>query len=221
MTISSKLLRSPLVRIVGAVVILYYALFANTYEKDSLGNRLSKQTIEKNIEDAKKKSLYIALNVKQAQNYKERNPINNSASNTNLANQNLNTPAILPVGLIIKDIEITQGKEVECGSKITANYIVYDNNGKQLTDTINYVSEIDENSPKSVIKENLIGLKTGSKRLIILPANYKTLDSESSKYMALSRNSGINYEIKLIKVEELKNAEAKCNWSSTNNIFLH
>lgn len=217
MEIVLRLLRSPLIRLVGAVTILYYALFANTYDKDSLGNRLSKKTIEKNIEEAKRKSLYIAVNVKQAQDYKRNQTSDHSPSNPNLKNQNSNSRA----GLIIKDIETRPGTKVKCGDKITADYVIYDNDGNQLNNITNYITEINENSAKSIVKENLIGLGVGGKRLIIIPETYKTKDEESSKYMVLSHNKGINYEIKLLKVEESGNAEAKCNWSSENTIFLH
>jgi len=221
MTIILKLLRSPLVRIIGAITILYYALFANTYEKDSLGNRLSKKTIEKNLEETKRKSLYIAVNIKKAQDYKKNKISGNSPSNTTSENQNPNLPNNFSISLIIKDIQIGQGKEAKCGDKITANYIIYDNEGNKLDSITNYTVRIDENSVKSIVKENLIGLKAGSKRLIILPVTYKTKDGESFKYMALSHNKGINYEINLIKVEEAKNTAAKCNWSNENTILLH
>ena len=221
MTIILRLLKSPLIRLIGAVIILYYALFANTYEKDSLGNRLSKQTIEKNLEETKRKSLYIAINIKQAQDYSRNNISNNSPSDINSENKNSNSSANFPIGIIIKDIHIGQGQEARCGDKITANYTVYDNDGNKLNNIINYTVKIDENSAKSIIKENLIGLKVGSKRLIILPVTYKAKDMESFKYMAMSHNKGINYEINLIQVEESKNSSAKCNWSNKNTILLH
>ena len=62
------LLRIPLVRFIGAGVILYFALFSNKHEPESLRNRISKERIDQNLHDISENGRFIISNVKTAQN---------------------------------------------------------------------------------------------------------------------------------------------------------
>jgi biotin operon repressor len=61
------LLKNRLFRLAGALAVLYFGLYANKKSPESLGNRLSKEKIEKNVEEVKKKGFYILENLKKAE----------------------------------------------------------------------------------------------------------------------------------------------------------
>ena len=65
------LLRNPLVKICGAAVIIYFALFANKHNPDSLGNRLSSENLKKNFHEARKQTRFIIKNVEAAKEYQK------------------------------------------------------------------------------------------------------------------------------------------------------
>ncbi len=56
----------PLVKVVGISAILYFALFANKENPESLGNRLSSEKIKKNVSEVKEKSHFIITNLEMA-----------------------------------------------------------------------------------------------------------------------------------------------------------
>lgn len=62
----SELLKNPIIKSIGIIVILYFALFANKENPHSLGNRLSSENIKKNLDIATKQTKFIASNVKTA-----------------------------------------------------------------------------------------------------------------------------------------------------------
>ncbi|MFT6106664.1 MAG: hypothetical protein ACJA0S_000948 [Rickettsiales bacterium] len=62
-----NIISSPIFRIVGILAILYYGLFYDKSEADSLGNRFSAHQVKKNFRDAASKSLYMIENVKKAE----------------------------------------------------------------------------------------------------------------------------------------------------------
>jgi hypothetical protein len=63
----SRLIKNPIFRICGIAAILYYGLFQNKYETDSLGNRLAPEKIKANISDMSTKGAYIVGNVRKAE----------------------------------------------------------------------------------------------------------------------------------------------------------
>ena len=76
------IINNPIFRICGVVVILYYGLFKNKYEPESLGNRFSAERIKSNISEVSEKSAYIAENIRKAEKLSAVN------SNKSLADEN-------------------------------------------------------------------------------------------------------------------------------------
>ena len=62
-----KIIRNPIFRICGIVAILYYGLFQNKYETDSLNNRLAPERIKSNLSEISNKSVHIIHNVRKAE----------------------------------------------------------------------------------------------------------------------------------------------------------
>ena len=66
-----NLLQNPFIKICGIGIIIYFALFANKHNPDSLGNRLSSENLKKNFHEAKKQTRFIMKNVEAAKEYKK------------------------------------------------------------------------------------------------------------------------------------------------------
>lgn len=64
-----KLLKNPLFKIVGIVVILYLTLF-NKEKENSLGNRISSEKVKENLSYIKDKTIYIKENLNNSKKYK-------------------------------------------------------------------------------------------------------------------------------------------------------
>jgi hypothetical protein len=62
-----SIIKNPIFRICGIVVILYYGLFQNKHDPDSLNNRLAPTKIKSNLSEISEKSVYIIQNVKKAE----------------------------------------------------------------------------------------------------------------------------------------------------------
>jgi FKBP-type peptidyl-prolyl cis-trans isomerase len=179
-----KLFKNPLLRIAGVILILYLGLFQNTYEKDSLGNRLSKEQIKKNLAEAKDKSVNIMSNIKMAKEYQK-----------NLSEISNNKP-IDPSDFIVKDVVIGKGEEAACGDFASIEYKSFANNNP-LEKSKKYDLIIGKDSLIPAIQNNIIGMKKGGTRLIILTNN----------------KNALNFEVTLLELKKTPNP-AKCNFSN-------
>jgi hypothetical protein len=63
----NKILKNPLIKITGIILILYFALFYNNHDSRSLNKRLSADNIKESLELAKKQQEFISNNIKEAQ----------------------------------------------------------------------------------------------------------------------------------------------------------
>ena len=89
-----KLINNPLFKIVGIIAVLYFALFHNNQNKNSLRNRLATEKIEQNLNYIKNQTLTIKNGINKAKEYEEsqtinQNSINQNGDNFNQQNQDL------------------------------------------------------------------------------------------------------------------------------------
>ncbi|MCE3255308.1 MAG: hypothetical protein K0R25_802 [Rickettsiaceae bacterium] len=77
----SSLIKNPIFRIIGILVILYYGLFYNNDKPESLKARLAPEKIKSNLSDMSSKSLYIIENVKKAEEVNDSQTQNQSIPN--------------------------------------------------------------------------------------------------------------------------------------------
>jgi hypothetical protein len=61
-----KIIQNPLFRIIGIGVILYYGLFHNKYNDNSLRNRLSPEKLKADLSEVSSKTVYIINGVQKA-----------------------------------------------------------------------------------------------------------------------------------------------------------
>lgn len=128
----NRVLKNPLIKICGAVVIIYLGLFANKDNPESLGNRISKENLQKNFHEVRKKSQFIASNVSAAKKISEEDANSNDNSGTSLAN---------------------------CGDTVITDYEIYQA-GKNIQKTANkkFILGSKENL---LVEQGIIGMKVG------------------------------------------------------------
>lgn len=59
--------KNPFIKISGIILIIYFALFYNKTNPNSLGNRFSPDNIKNNLREANEKTLFIMNHVNRAQ----------------------------------------------------------------------------------------------------------------------------------------------------------
>lgn len=198
-----KLLENPLIKIIGIVVVLYFALFANKHNPQSLGNRLSAERIKKNLGDIEEKGKFIASNVRAAQSYSkahEGSVPNALNSQENISNQG--------GALVTKDIDVGIGKKpVACGDEVEV--FVTLNAGKSKNLDIKPEAKFVIGSKKDwLLEKNILGMEKGGVREISVPHDFKASDSELARFLK-ENNSDLTYQI--ILKEILKESKSQTN----------
>lgn len=180
----SNFLRIPLVKIVCILVILYFALFSETNNPNSLGNRLSKEEISKNLREAKEKSRFIVSTVNTARDLSK-----NKVSQPDVAAK-----------ISIEEIDSGGGDlEVSCGSEVEISYGIYDAHNKQIKSVSSEKLVIGSNL-NEIVEKNISSMKQGGIRNIRIPRNFKT-HNNSINDMLKFYDSDIRYQISLISLK--------------------
>jgi len=66
-----KIIKNPIFRVCGIIAILYYGLFQNKNNPESLNSRLAPEKIKSNLSEISEKSVYIIHNVGKAQEFQK------------------------------------------------------------------------------------------------------------------------------------------------------
>jgi len=103
-----KLLRNPIIKIIGISVILYYGLFTNKEKPGSLANRFSSEQIKKDFSEVREKTVFIAENVKLAREIAQEKEAEKEAEKKMAATN----PALQ---VSVKDLEEGVGENISCG----------------------------------------------------------------------------------------------------------
>lgn len=196
-----NLFKNPLVKIIGIVAIMYFALFANKNNPQSLGNRLSSERIKKNLSEMQEKGKFIASNVQAAKSYvkvREEEIKNNGGAVDSM-------PQIVE---IVKDIDLGIGKaQVICGSEVAA--FVSLNSDKARNIDLKPDAKFVIGSKKNwLLEKNIIGMKKGGVREIKVPQGFKSGDAELSRVMQ-ENNSDLTYQIILKEITKNPTPESK------------
>lgn len=179
-------LRIPFVKIIGICVVLYFALFSNKQNPDSLRNRLSKEQVTKNLQTAKEQSQFIISNVRMAQG----------------ADKNTVT------AVEIEDTASGQdGEAAACGSEVVISYGIYDSSNKQIK-FIDSESLVIGSKKNELIEKNITGLKPDSVRNLRIPKELATNDKNLSEMLKFYGN--IRYQISVKAVTPHPESQSSC-----------
>lgn len=171
------LLRNPLVKITGILTILYFALFSNTYNPNSLGNRFSKENLKKNFDAAQEQGKFIATNLKIAQDLEKRR--NDNASDS-ISQDN-------PV-MIVSSEDIKTGKglaTLACGDELSISYRTSINNDHQI-DHMDDVKFIVGSRTMPLIEKHIIGMRASGIRNIYIPKTARITDEKLEEFQRLN-----------------------------------
>ena len=187
------LIQIPLVKIIAIIAILYFGLFSNKDNPNSLRNRFSQDRIEQNIKEAKDRSLLITSSVKTAQE---------------IAQQKKSNPALNEI-ISKEDLEIGSGDhQASCGDEVEISYAIYDNKNSQIK-SVNFEKLIIGSNLNEIIEKNIYGMKQGGVRIINIPHDYKT-NNAPIKQLLTSYDSQIKYQISLNKINHLNKQQNLC-----------
>jgi hypothetical protein len=171
------LLRNPLVKIVGILTILYFALFSNTYNPNSLGNRFSKENLKKNFDAAQEQGKFIATNLKIARDLEEKR---NDIASDSTSHDN-------PV-MMVSSEDIKTGKgmaTLACGDEITISYRTSINNDHQI-DHMDDVKFIVGSRTMPLIEKHIIGMRALGIRNIYIPKTAQITDEKLEEFQRLN-----------------------------------
>lgn len=182
-----ELLKVPLVKIIAAVVILYFALFYDKNNPDSLGVRLSSERIKQNLNDVEEHGRFIISNIHKV---KEMSP--NGINAKQMEDENFDL-------LTIQDDKIGAGEELKCGDEVDVSYII------RVTDSTSQLEEVKQeklvigNNIHSFIEKKIIGMKLGGVRTIDIPRTYKTSD-QKLKFLLKFNETNLQYKVTLLHI---------------------
>ena len=197
-----KLLRNPIIKIIGISIILYYALFANKDKPGSLGNRFSSEQIKKDFSEVREKTVFIAENVKLAREIAKEKELEieaeKKAAVTNSVGQ-----------VSVKDLEEGVGENISCGDSAYINYGIYTKDGRQLEFKENQILVIG-NKSNWLLEKNIIGMKQSGSRYINIPQGSQVNDSKITEYLNSSK-SDLKFQVTLLAFTKNPNSQISCN----------
>ncbi len=207
-----KLLQNPLIKFIGVIAILYFALFANKKNPDSLGNRISLENVKKNFSEVEEKGKFIAGNVKAAREYakiKEGQDVRKgelgSPAQQELQQQEpqsekqkVEEELKVDEGIMLKNVVDGSGEvAVVCGSEVeivrTVDYQVAGTPEKLVIGS----------NKNGLVEKSIVGMKKGGLRSITIPQDFETQDKKLKKILE-ARKTPLVYRIVLVSVKSPK-----------------
>jgi hypothetical protein len=182
----NNLLKNPLIRICATILIVYLALFSNKENPNSLGNRFSKERLQKNFTEMKEKGQFIKKNIDTAKRIeKEKKTTQNSEG-------------------------IKSDLSVKCGDKVITNYAIYTNNIKlNQIDNLEFVIGSKQNW---LIEKNLIGMKNNEVKNINMLDSLTTNERKMISSSNINLQNNTEYKITVLQViHGSDNKKISCN----------
>jgi len=196
-----EILRNPLIKAIGIITILYFGLFSNKSNPDSLGSRLSSEKIKKNFSEAKEKSKFIITSVQSAQ----------EAAKEQKARQDLgNISAQNSPKTSTEDLDIGEGEDsLSCGSEAEIIYSIYGKDDKQLESPSKPEKLLIGSNKNQMVESNIIGMKTSGIRIIKIPQDFQTNDKKLSELLKFYQTD-LKYQITLLSFTKDVDPAASC-----------
>jgi len=192
-----QILRNPLVKIVAAVIIIYFALFHDKHNPEALGNRLDPQRVKSELNEAREKGNFIISNVTLAKQLAQENAKKKEIENAN--NREVS----------VRDVESGSGDDKSaCGDIAEINYGIFDAENKQL-DFREKQKFILGSRNNDVIENNVLGMAVGGVRDIRIPLNFKTDNKEINSMLQFNR-SELRYQVTMLSFQHNPGSNLSC-----------
>jgi hypothetical protein len=184
-----KLLENPLIKWAGILAIIYFALFSNKNNPDSLSNRLSGSNIKKNLNEAKEKSEFIITNVKIAQSMAESSEdVKKDNFSDEIITENLSTSNSV--------------NKVKCGDEVEILTSINSANGKNIsTPQIKKIIIGSDNNP--LLEEKIMGVAENSAIRLKIKESYQSHEREIAEILN-SEKKEIYYDILIKEINPTK-----------------
>jgi hypothetical protein len=210
--------KNPIIKIICLALVLYFALFKNKDNPNSLGNRFSVDKIKQGVKQIDQKGLAIVSgialarqqevelkdNLSNAKDYAADDKYDNNGDK-NLASIAINPPAndkIKPlVGdhIMVRDIEIGSGNDVlSCGRQADISYKIISKNDNKELSSVSQIRIVIGGGTDLLIENKIIGMKKGGLRAINVFKSFKTEDQKLA--MLLRQGSDLIYQVRLINI---------------------
>lgn len=193
-----KLLQNPLIKIAGICVILYFALFSNKHNPQSLSHRLSGERLKNKFVEMEEKGRFIASNVQAAKSYAKFKEV--------APEQQKIEPVIAET---MKIINYGAGKDkVVCGSEVEVFLSLNSDSVRNiaLKPSAKFVIGSKENW---LLEKHILGMKVAGVREIRIPKGFKTEDPELKRFQK-ENNVELFYQI-VLKAIKAPEANSKLN----------
>ncbi len=191
-----EILRNPIVKVVGIAAVLYFGLFSNKDNPESLGNRLSPDQIKKNLSEVQDKGRFIVTNVQMAQT--QPGLMQNSSGLANVSE----TQTLIEEG---------EGEEkVGCGDIAEISYSVYTGDGRQVRIINSYILNIGS-MDDFLLEKHAINMRKKEIKRIDVPKNFVSGDNKLKELMRFS-DGAISYQVTLISIMKNPNNKLICNY---------
>jgi FKBP-type peptidyl-prolyl cis-trans isomerase len=192
-----NLLRIPFVKWMGIGLILYFGLFANKENPQSLGNRLSKENVKKNLDKAREKSRFIAVNVKMAQEIAKEK----EAQKKLYVAENFRP--------IVDDIEAGSGEQsLSCNDEALISYVIQTKNGKEVESHKPQTLTIGSKK-NPLLEQNILGMKNGGIRSLIIPYGLQTEDKKLAEMLRFHATD-LKYLVTLLQINKSPELSNSC-----------
>jgi FKBP-type peptidyl-prolyl cis-trans isomerase len=195
-----RLLRNPIIRACGVAAVLYFALFADKKNPESLGNRLSAENVKKNLGDMTEKGKFIAVNVRTARDMAK-----------NMKDQPIENKVNTFTGIKVSDLTKGEGEKANCSDEVNVDYGLYGTKGKQLY--FNSSEKFILGQKKDwLLEKHIIGMQKGTVRSLIIPQTFDTDDEKLKQYLITNKN-GVEFKITLNEIKPIKTSTTPdCNY---------
>jgi hypothetical protein len=187
-----QLLSNPVIIGVGVALVLYFALFANKKNPESLGNRLSAEKVKKNFNEVQEKGRFIATNVKMAKTMaKEKAMQSETKSQVDYSRKS------------------EEGDKISCGDEVEISYGIYAKDGQQL-EFFNLQKLLIGSKKNWLIEKNIIGMKRGEINSINIPQNFQSEDKKLAELLKL-HTMDLKYQLTILSLTKTDNQKISCN----------
>lgn len=189
------LLRNPFIKIIGVVIVLYFGLFNNKENKSSLGYRLSKENISKNIDEVKEHSTYIVATINDVKSVEA--GLLPAEVLRERASRNQPRYSYDDVTSYIEE-EGNGVNKVECGDQAKISYKIYVKATNVELDNVENQVLIIGSKKNKLLEDHLIGIKEGAVKIINIPKHSKVADTKLASLLKFNETD-LYYKIKLLK----------------------
>ncbi len=197
-----ELLRKPLVKIIGLALVIYFGLFADKKNPDSLGNRLSSDRIKQNIDQAQEKGAFILSNIDKARQIGAGGTVEVVEPS-----QNFST-------ITVQDIEDGEGDEIlKCGDEAEIAYDIHVAGSNGQLEFVPQEKLLIGSNANRLLERKIIGMKSGGERIINVPRDFKSANQKLS-FLLKFNEAALQYNVRLLKFSASNSDKVNC---SANN----